>query len=192
VTVNGQAVHFDAIGPVQVSGRVLVPLRNVLDRAGAKVRWSPDSKILYARRGGMTLELPLGQPTAKVNGRSVRMEVPAMMMRGTIMVPLRFVTESLGATDAGTRLSRSPSRASQARVGGSTSTAMAAASGSELANVASTVASVIASEEAASEDAAAARRSGRPNANSTPTAHTCMAAEPANPNNQPVGRRLRI
>lgn len=98
VSVDGRPVSFDAVGPVQVSGRVLVPLRGVLERIGATVVWSASSKTVTARRGSVSLELPVGQRAAVVNGKSVKLDVPAMMMRGTVMVPLRFVSESLGVS----------------------------------------------------------------------------------------------
>src|SRR5207244_1298013 len=38
--------------------------------------------------------------TAKVNGRIVSLDVPAMTIAGNTMVPLRFVSESIGAVVA--------------------------------------------------------------------------------------------
>lgn len=98
ISVDGQPVRFDGIGPVQVSGRVLVPLRGVLERIGATVEWSASSKTVAAQRGPVRLDLPVGQRSAVVNGRSVTLDVPAMIMRGTVMVPLRFVSEALGVS----------------------------------------------------------------------------------------------
>ncbi|HOJ23216.1 MAG TPA: copper amine oxidase N-terminal domain-containing protein, partial [Armatimonadota bacterium] len=88
ISVDGQPVQFDGMSPVQVSGRVLVPLRGVLERIGAKVEWSASSKTVVAQRGSVRLELPVGQRSAAVNGRSVTLDVPAMIMRGNVMVPL--------------------------------------------------------------------------------------------------------
>ena len=98
ISVDGQPVQFDGMSPVQVSGRVLVPLRGVLERIGAKVEWSASSKTVVAQRGSVRLELPVGQRSAAVNGRSVTLDVPAMIMRGNVMVPLRFVSEALGVS----------------------------------------------------------------------------------------------
>ncbi|MBI3946048.1 MAG: copper amine oxidase N-terminal domain-containing protein [Armatimonadetes bacterium] len=98
VEVDGRPVSFATVGPVSVSGRVLVPLRGVLEQTGATLRWSAETKTVYASRGSTRLELPVGRPAATVNGRTVAMDVPAMMMRGTVMVPLRFVVEALNAS----------------------------------------------------------------------------------------------
>lgn len=89
---------FGEIGPVEVSGRVLVPLRGVLEQAGATVEWSEQARAIRARRGSRLVELAVGESRALVNGEAVRLDVPPMIMRGTTMVPLRFVAEALGAS----------------------------------------------------------------------------------------------
>ncbi|NLC55525.1 MAG: copper amine oxidase N-terminal domain-containing protein [Armatimonadetes bacterium] len=101
--VDGQPVAFTGAGPVVVSGQVLVPLRGILERIGATVQWSPQTKLVRAQRGTTTLELTVGQRSAVVNGRRVSLQVPAMFMRGTVMVPLRFVAEALGVSVHATR-----------------------------------------------------------------------------------------
>ena len=98
VTVNGEPVRFAGIGPQQVQGRVMVPLRGVLEKLGAYVDWVPSTRTVVATRGDLDIQLPLGGRTARVNGRSVSLDVPAMSMAGSTMVPLRFVGETLGAT----------------------------------------------------------------------------------------------
>ena len=69
--VDGQPVAFTGAGPVVVSGQVLVPLRGILERIGATVQWSPQTKLVRAQRGTTTLELTVGQRSAVVNGRRV-------------------------------------------------------------------------------------------------------------------------
>ncbi len=97
VTVNGEPVRFSGIGPQQVQGRVMVPLRGVLEKLGAYVDWVPSTRTVVATRGDLDIQLPLGGRIARVNGREVLMDVPAMTMSGSTMVPLRFVGETLGA-----------------------------------------------------------------------------------------------
>jgi hypothetical protein len=98
VTVNGEPVRFIGIGPQQVQGRVMVPLRGVLEKLGAYVDWVPATRTVVATRGDLDIQLPLGGRTARVNGRDVPLDVPAMSMAGSTMVPLRFVGETLGAS----------------------------------------------------------------------------------------------
>jgi hypothetical protein len=97
VVVNGDQIDFDTIGPRQANGRVLVPLRGVLERLGAYVDWDSGTQTVMATREGMKIQLPIGSHFATVNGDRVRLDVPAVTINGTTMVPLRFLSESLGA-----------------------------------------------------------------------------------------------
>src|SRR5207244_11019777 len=90
-------VAFGTVGPQQVQGRVMVPLRGVLEKLGAFVGWNAATHTVTASRGNLDLQLPIGARTASVNGRQVPLDVPAMTIAGTTMVPLRFVGETLGA-----------------------------------------------------------------------------------------------
>ncbi len=97
VRVNGQPVYFTGAGPRQVNGHVVVPLRGVLEQIGASVNWDPGIRTVFAHRGGTDIQLPIGSYTARVNGEPVRLDTPAMVIAGSAMVPLRFVSEALGA-----------------------------------------------------------------------------------------------
>jgi hypothetical protein len=97
VTVDGRPVAFQGQGPISVQGRVLVPLRGVLEAMGAYVEYRSASRSIYAQRGSTQLQLTLGDRNAVVNGSNVVLDVPAASMGGSTMVPLRFMGESLGA-----------------------------------------------------------------------------------------------
>ena len=97
VIVDGRQVQFQGQGPVSVQGRVLVPLRGVLEAMGAYVEYRQPSRSIHARRGSTEIDLVLGDRNAVVNGRSVILDVPAASMGGSTMVPLRFMGEALGA-----------------------------------------------------------------------------------------------
>ncbi len=97
VRVNGDPVVFSGTGPVSIDGRVLVPLRGVLEKMGAFVEWNPAMRMVGAQRGTTNVQLKIGARSATVNGNQVGLDVPAMVMSGSTMVPLRFVGEALGA-----------------------------------------------------------------------------------------------
>lgn len=97
VTVNGDPVEFTGQPPVQQNGRILVPLRGVLEKIGATVRYSGPTKTIQATKGETKIELTLGERSASVGGKPVSLDVPAQAINGTTLVPLRFVAESLGA-----------------------------------------------------------------------------------------------
>lgn len=98
VTVNGSPVVFAGLGPLQVQGRTLVPVRGVLEKMGAEVAWVPSTRSVVASTPTMDIELHLGDRQATVNGKQVLLDVPAQEINGSTMVPLRFLGEALGGT----------------------------------------------------------------------------------------------
>jgi hypothetical protein len=98
VVVNGTPVHFDTAQPTQVAGRVMIPLRGVLEQVGARrIEWRPGrQEVLVAAPSGR-MRLQIGNRTAIVDEQPVMLDVPPMILQNTTMVPLRFVSENLGA-----------------------------------------------------------------------------------------------
>jgi hypothetical protein len=96
VVVNGNNVQFNGQAPVMSGDRVLVPLRGVLEKMGANVQWDPQTQTVRAFRKHTDVKLTIGQNTASVNGQPVNLDVPASIINGSTMVPLRFVSEALG------------------------------------------------------------------------------------------------
>ncbi|CAN5449655.1 hypothetical protein BH11ARM1_BH11ARM1_07270 [soil metagenome] len=97
VQVNGRPVTFNGTEPQYMSGRVLVPLRGVFENLGAYVQWDPATRTIKAIKGSTDVELRVGDKWASVDGKNVAMDVPAMIVNGSTLVPIRFVSESLGA-----------------------------------------------------------------------------------------------
>ncbi len=96
VLVDGQPVSFD-VPPVVALGRVLVPLRGVFHRLGAIVTWDPGSQTVLAARGDTSIVLRIGDTQARINGQPTLMDVPALLVGGRTMVPLRFISQTLGS-----------------------------------------------------------------------------------------------
>ncbi|HEY3247386.1 MAG TPA: copper amine oxidase N-terminal domain-containing protein [bacterium] len=96
VLVDGSPISFDQ-PPAAIGGRVLVPLRGVFERLGAYVQWDPRTNTVSATKPGTTVQLQIGSRQAYVNGRLVTLDVPPMVVQGRTLVPLRFVSEAMGA-----------------------------------------------------------------------------------------------
>jgi len=96
-TINGEPVHFSDVKPVTVDGRVLVPVRGVFEQMGVNVDWQPSTRTVYATGNGREVELYIDKRVAKVNNHDVSLDVPAMVYAGRTMVPLRFISEAMGA-----------------------------------------------------------------------------------------------
>ena len=97
VVVDGNPVVFPNQQPTMSDARVLVPLRGVFEKLGASVGWDPATQSIVARTRSTQVKLTIGQLDASVNNQPVHMDIPATLVGGTTMVPLRFVSEALGA-----------------------------------------------------------------------------------------------
>ena len=97
VYIDGQAVSFD-MPPMMMQGRVLVPLRGIFERLGATVDYDARTQHIVAVRGTQTVELTIGSRQARVNDAPTLLDVPALAVGGRTMVPLRFISEALGAS----------------------------------------------------------------------------------------------
>lgn len=96
VYINGRKLLFD-VPPIQIEGRTLVPLRAIFEGLGAFVEYNNSTRTIIANKGSTKIQLTLDSPVAYVNGQTVYLEVPARAIRGSTMVPLRFVGEAFDA-----------------------------------------------------------------------------------------------
>ena len=97
VTVNGQPVQFKDIGPQQIDGRTLVPVRGVLEKLGATIAYLPQTQTVVASTAKIDIQLKIGSKIAVVNGNNVTLDVAAQEIHDHTFVPLRFLGEALGA-----------------------------------------------------------------------------------------------
>lgn len=97
VKVNGKVVNFAGTKPQTVTGRMMVPVRGVFEAIGAYVEYNPVHHRVNAKRANETIELKAGDKVAKRNGAEIELDVAPLTMNGRMMVPLRFIAESLGA-----------------------------------------------------------------------------------------------
>jgi hypothetical protein len=95
VTINGSAVDI-APAPIIDAGRVFVPLRGIFERLGASVVYS--NGTINATGNGRNISLQIGSTQATVNGDPQRIDVAPYIVGASTYVPLRFVSEALGAS----------------------------------------------------------------------------------------------
>ncbi len=97
VTVDGTAVAFPDQKPMMDNNRVLIPTRFVAQQLGGKVDYNSSTKVVTIKQGDKTIVLKINSAKVSVNGKSITLDVPAKVVRGRTMVPLRFVSEGMGA-----------------------------------------------------------------------------------------------
>lgn len=95
VDIAGAPVTFDQ-PPVEQAGRVYVPLRGVFERLGATVVYA--GGVINATSGSHEISLKIGQTSATVDGVQQNLDSPPFLIAGRTLVPLRFISQALGAT----------------------------------------------------------------------------------------------
>ncbi|MCL1848255.1 MAG: copper amine oxidase N-terminal domain-containing protein [Clostridiales bacterium] len=85
------------VPPRIVDGRTMAPLRFVGEALGAEVDWDGETRQVAYTAGGRRILLTVGQKTAMIGDRMVEMDIPPMIINDRTMVPVRFVSQWLGA-----------------------------------------------------------------------------------------------
>ena len=85
------------LGAIVSHGALLVPLRSMFEQMGATVSYDMASKSVDAKKEGAEVQVTLGKNEVIINGESRPLDVPPMMYKGTLMVPVRVISEALGA-----------------------------------------------------------------------------------------------
>lgn len=96
VKIDGQMLEMDQ-PPVVQQGRTLVPLRAIFEGLGAEVTWHQSSGSIFCYRDGATIDLTVNDRIGYINGECVTLDVPPIAVNGRTMVPVRVVSEALGA-----------------------------------------------------------------------------------------------
>jgi S1-C subfamily serine protease len=96
VVLNGKPISFDT-APCLDNGRVLVPMRGILESLGYTVEWQNDTKSVLATGNDTRILMPLGSRTVTVNNKAVSVDASAKLVGGRTLVPLRFLAEYSGA-----------------------------------------------------------------------------------------------
>lgn len=96
VYLNGQAQTYNP-APIIQKGTTIVPMRAIFEQLGANIDWDPKTMTVTATKDNTLISLTIGQQVAYINGKQVTLAIPSQTINGRTMVPLRFVSESLGA-----------------------------------------------------------------------------------------------
>jgi hypothetical protein len=76
---------------------ILVPLRSMFEQMGATVSYDPASKTADVSKPGSDVKVTVGKPEVVINGESRPLDVPPEIYKGAIVVPVRVISEGMGA-----------------------------------------------------------------------------------------------
>jgi len=78
-------------------GTILVPLRSMFEQTGGTVSYDPATKTVDVTKPGADVKVTVGKPVVTINGEDRPLDVPPEIYRGAIVVPLRVISEGMGA-----------------------------------------------------------------------------------------------
>ena len=76
---------------------ILVPLRSMFEQMGATVSYDPATKTADVSKPGSDVKVTVGKPEVIINGESRPLDVPPEIYKGTVVVPVRVLSEGMGA-----------------------------------------------------------------------------------------------
>lgn len=95
VNLEGKLLDMP-VDPVIQGGTTLVPMRSIFESLGATIKWDSKTKTVTGTKSGTTVKLVIGKKQATTNGKTTQLEVAPKIINGSTMIPLRYVSESLG------------------------------------------------------------------------------------------------
>jgi hypothetical protein len=99
VTIDGQAVDFPGgQGAALVDGRTLVPVRGVFEMLGFEVDWDNDTRTAILTNAEHEVRITIDSNVFTTNGIRHTLDVPAQLIGGRTMVPIRLPLESVGVS----------------------------------------------------------------------------------------------
>jgi alpha-tubulin suppressor-like RCC1 family protein len=96
VRIDGELQQYDQ-PPILINGSTMVPMRGIFEAFGAQIQWDSETQTVIATKGETTIILPIGEDFANINGDTVQLTQKAVVKNNRTLVPIRFVSEALGA-----------------------------------------------------------------------------------------------
>jgi len=86
------------VAPKIVNDRTMLPIRFIAEALGADVEWDGDAFKVTIIKDDTEMIITIDSDKAVVNGKTVTLDSPAFIENSRTYLPLRFVSENLGAS----------------------------------------------------------------------------------------------
>ncbi len=102
IIVDGKVLKSD-VPPTIVEGRTMVPMRVIFEELGASVTWIPDSQMIRATYKELIIDLKIDSKlliscnVATGEIKKTELDVAPFITDGRTLVPVRAISEALGA-----------------------------------------------------------------------------------------------
>jgi hypothetical protein len=98
VYAKPDTLHQNRVLAALVRGNtILVPLRSMFEQMGATVSYDPASKTVDVSKPGSDVKVTVGRPEVVINGETRPLDVPPEIYKGSVVVPVRVISEGMGA-----------------------------------------------------------------------------------------------
>lgn len=100
ILIKNQTVEFTnetGIPFINKANRTLVPMRVVMEKYGCTVDWNQENRTAIVKKGEVTVEVPVGKDYVTVNGKQVKSDSAAQVVKGRTYLPIAVVLEAVGA-----------------------------------------------------------------------------------------------
>ncbi|MDF3001205.1 MAG: hypothetical protein K0Q48_1324 [Bacillota bacterium] len=89
--MEGYGVPF-----IDANNRMMLPMRKPLETIGAEVTYNAATKTVTALKGGVTVQVTIGESSLLVDGQTIPMDTTAVISDGRTYIPLRAVFTAFG------------------------------------------------------------------------------------------------
>lgn len=95
VIYENQILAFD-VEPQNENNRILVPMRFMFEKMGADVSWDDKKAEATVKNDKHQIKFVIDKNDVIIDGETKKMDVPARIIKGKTMIPIRFLSEQLG------------------------------------------------------------------------------------------------
>lgn len=96
VKLDGNYIKFSGQEPTVINNRTMVPLRGIFEELGYSIEWDADTKTAVLKKDSNSISIQTGANSFKANGETKKLDVPAQILNGSLMLPLRAIGEAAG------------------------------------------------------------------------------------------------
>ena len=103
VEINGNLIEFD-VPPQIMNDRTMVPMRKIFETLGVEVTWLEDTQQILAIKGEDAIVFQIDVPKVLIHNfrldrdSYIELDQAPVIIDDRTLVPIRAVSESLGAT----------------------------------------------------------------------------------------------
>ena len=102
VILDGEQLQFD-VQPQLINDRTMVPMRAIFEALGCSVDWVEENQLIIAVKGELIISMMIDKVNMPVQnvvtgeGKIVKLDSPPVIVDDRTLVPVRAVSEALGA-----------------------------------------------------------------------------------------------